>query len=193
MVADRAGINMPVTYYWVFQELYRMDSAASDLEAMNEMRRRWGAMVRQSNDTGTLWETFDGSESCHNYGAVPAYFLSSYVLGVRLDGPVRNKRLVIDPRLGDLVHAEGVVVTEFGLVPISWKQQDAELSFRVQVPKGVKATLRFPDAVGTSLTLDAHQSRADLKGRYATIVVGAGVHEGHVALKPRPALVPVLK
>ncbi|MCX6926780.1 MAG: hypothetical protein NT154_26780 [Verrucomicrobia bacterium] len=193
MVADRAGINMPVTYYWVFQELYRMDSAAWDLEVMQEMRRRWGQMVRESDDTGTLWEMFDGSESCHNYGAVPAYFLSSYVLGVRLDGPVWNKRLVIEPRVGDLANAEGVVVTEFGPVTVSWKQQGTDLSFRFEVPKGIQAILRIPDAVGTTLMLDSRKARTRLQGRYATAAIGAGVHEGRISLKPRPALTPELK
>ena len=150
-------------------------------------------MVRESDDTGTLWEMFNGSESCHNYGAVPAYFLSSYVLGVRLDGPVWNRRLIIEPRLGDLANAEGVVVTEFGPLPVSWKQPGTELSFRFEVPKGIKAILRIPDADATTLSLDGRQARAKLQGRYATVAVGTGVHEGRIALKPRPALTPDLK
>ena len=189
MVADRAGINMPVTYYWVFQELYRMDSAAADLEALKEMRRRWGRMVRESDDTGTLWETFGGPESCHNYGAVPAYFLSSYVLGVRLDGPVWNHRLILEPRLGDLAAVEGIVVTEFGPVPVSWKRQGKELAFRFEVPQGSKATLRIPDTEAASLKLDGRQLRVTAQGRYATVNVEAGPHEGRIAVKspPEPA------
>ena len=190
MVADRAGINMPVTYYWVFQELYRMDSPAMDCEAMNEMRRRWGRMVRESDDTGTLWETFSGSESCHNYGAVPAYFLSSYVLGVRLDGPVWNKRLIIEPRLADLASAEGVVVTEFGPVPVSWKRRDTELVFRFDVPKGIVAALRLPDGDAATLVLDGRKVRADTQGRYVAVDVRAGIHEGRLTVKPLPPAAP---
>ena len=33
---------------------------------------------------------------------VPRLFSDAYVLGVRLDGPVSNQRLVIEPRLADL-------------------------------------------------------------------------------------------
>jgi hypothetical protein len=187
MVADRAGINMPVSYYWVFQELYRMDSPAMDREALNGMRRRWGQMVRESDDTGTLWETFGGPESCHNYGAVPAYFLSSYVLGVRLDGPVWNKRLLIEPRLGDLASAEGVVVTEFGPVPVLWRRQGDELVFHFVLPKGVKAALRLPDGDAATLVLDGRKARAETRGRYVTAEVGAGAHEGRLAMKPHPA------
>ena len=152
MIAQKAGLNMPVTYYWMFQELYRMDSAAMDQEAVSEMRRRWGPMVRHQQDAGTLSESFvdengnGASESCHNYGAVPAYFLSSFVLGVRLDGPVWKKTILLDPRLGDLAFAEGVVVTEHGPVPVSWKKSTdgKTLTFDFSVPKGVHATVRFP-------------------------------------------------
>jgi len=152
MIAQKAGLNMPVTYYWLFQELFRMDSAAMDLEALGEMRRRWGSMVRHQQDAGTLSESFvdengnGASESCHNYGAVPAYFLSAFVLGVRLDGPVWKKTILLEPRLGDLTFAEGVVVTEHGPVPVSWKKNAGEktLAFNFTVPKGVHATVRLP-------------------------------------------------
>jgi alpha-L-rhamnosidase len=150
---------------------------------LQEMRRRWGQMVRESDDTGTLWEMFNGSESCHNYGAVPAYFLSSYVLGVRLDGPVWNKRLVIEPRLGELAHAEGVVVTELGPLSVSWRRHGMDLSFRFEVPKGARAMLRIPEAAGPTLTLDGRQARAAMQGRHATLVLKPGVHEGRIAVK----------
>jgi hypothetical protein len=187
MVADRAGIGMPVTYYWVFQEFYRMDQPGMDLEALREMRRRWARMVNTSADTGTLWEMFHGPESCHNYGSVPAYFLGSFVLGVRLDGPVWNKHLLIEPRLGDLTRAEGVVVTEFGPVPVSWKRQDNELVFRFEVPKGIQATLRVPDGDADALVLDGKGVRAEMRDRYVTTSVGGGTHEGRLTVKPPPA------
>ena len=163
MIAQKAGLNMPVTYYWLFQELYRMDSAEMDLEALAEMRRRWGSMVRHQQDAGTLSEVFvdengkGATESCHNYGAVPAYFLSSFVLGVRLDGPVWKKTIILEPRLGDLAFAEGVVVTEHGPVPISWKKSNdgKTLTFNFTVPLGVHATVRFPTfSEAPSLTLN---------------------------------------
>ena len=86
------------------------------------------------------------TESCHNYGAVPAYFLSSFILEVRLDGPVWGKSILLEPRLGDLAFAEGVVVTEHGPVPVSWRKFNDEktLTFNFTVPLGVHATLRLP-------------------------------------------------
>jgi len=152
MVEMKAGIDMPVVYYWVFQELYRMNTELMDQEVISEIRRRWSPMVWYQQDAGTLSESFTdekgegASESCHNYGSVPAYFLSSYILGVRRIGTVNEKQLLIEPRLGDLTFAEGVVVTEFGAVPVSWKKSaDAKsLSFKVSIPEGIKAEIRFP-------------------------------------------------
>jgi hypothetical protein len=152
MIEQKAGVNMPVVYYWVFQELYRMNTAKMDLEVIQELRRRWSPMVKFLFNTGTLAESFinekgEGStEACHNYGAVPAYFLSSYILGVRPDGPVWDKKLLIEPRLGDLSFAEGVVVTEFGAVPISWKKGDdgKSIIFSLTLPEGVTGILHLP-------------------------------------------------
>lgn len=152
MIEQKAGVNMPVVYYWVFQELYRMNTAKMDLEVIQELRRRWSPMVKFLFNTGTLAESFinekgEGStEACHNYGAVPAYFLSSYILGVLPDGPVWDKKLLIEPRLGDLSFAEGVVVTEFGAVPISWKKGDdgKSIIFSLTLPEGVTGTLHLP-------------------------------------------------
>ena len=152
MVNQKSGVEMPVVYFWVFSQLYRMDSEDLDKEAIAEMRRRWTPMVNYMQDAGTLCESFTdekgegASESCHNYGSVPAYFLSSYILGVRLDGPVQEKKLVIEPRLGDLSFAEGVVVTPHGTVPVSWKRSSdgKSLQFKTTVPQGIRATLHLP-------------------------------------------------
>ena len=190
MIAQKAGLNMPVTYYWMFQELYRMDTAAMDQEALDEMRRRWTPMVEHRQDAGTLCESFvdagggGGSEACHNYGAVPAYFLSSHVLGVRLNGPVWDKRLLIEPRLGDLTDAEGVVVTEFGPVSVSWKRGGNGLLFRLQTPPGITSVLRLPDANAATLMLDGKRAAAEVQGRCAVVSIGGGKHEGRVGLLP---------
>jgi hypothetical protein len=188
MVMEKAGINMPVTYYWMFQELYRMDTFAMDQEAISEMRRRWAPMVEHRQDTGTLCEMFvdadggGGSEACHNYGAVPAYFLSSYVLGVRLNGPVREKKLLIEPRLGDLTNAGGVVVTEFGPVSVSWKREGSQLHFRLKTPPGITTGLRLPDGNAATLMLDGKRVTAKVQGRYTVVSIGGGEHVGRVEL-----------
>jgi hypothetical protein len=187
MVANKAGVNMPVTYYWVFSELYRMNKPEMDQEALNEIRRRWTSMVNERKDTGTVSECFldvlGGSESCHNYGAVPAYFLSSYVLGVRLDGPVWRKSLLIEPRLGDLKFAEGVVCTEHGPVKVSWKIIGGSLEFSFTVPEGPKAVVRLPRiSEKPNLTINGMaRPDATIAGRYIELSLGAGSYTGQVA------------
>jgi hypothetical protein len=104
----------------------------------------------------------------------PGYFLSAYVLGVRLDGPVANKHLLIDPRLGDLTAAEGTVVTEFGPVPISWKNSSDRLEFEFQVPDGASATLRLPSYGGkATLVLDEHSADSTV-----SVQMKSGRHKG---------------
>jgi alpha-L-rhamnosidase len=129
-----------------------MNTEQMDQEVINEIRRRWTPMVLYQEDAGTVDETFtdekgDGTtESCHNYGAVPAWFLSSYMLGVRLNGPVWDKKLLIEPRLGDLTFAEGIVVTTLGPVPVMWRKSDEgrSLNFKISIPEGIQTEIRFP-------------------------------------------------
>ena len=190
MIAQKAGINMPVVYYWVFQELYRMDTAAMDQEVLGELRRRWTPIVHFLQDTGTVSENFvnkDGSgisESCHNYGAVPAYFLSSFVLGVRRAGPVWEKRLVVEPRPGDLADAEGVVVTEFGPVPVAWSRSGGSFRLACTIPAGVSATLRLPAADSVpapDVVLDGKTVANPVReGRRVVLTVGPGAHQAEV-------------
>lgn len=109
------------------------------------------------------------------------------MLGVQLDGPVWNNRLVIEPRLGDLTSAEGVVVTAFGPVPVSWKRQGRELSFRFEVPKGVQAMLRLPDGDTDTLILDNRQPNTRRQRRHVCVSVMEGVHQGLLMMRSAPA------
>ena len=192
MIATKAGIDMPVTFYWAFHELYRMDRPATDREALDEMRRRWKHMVELQQDAGTLSEKFvfaDGSgasESCHNYGAMPAYFLSSYVLGVRREQEIAEKRLVIEPRLADLTRAEGSVATEFGPVPVSWRREGDHLAFDLVIPQDIEATLRIPDADPASLHIDGVRTGPARDGRHIVITLPPGPHSGRVTVHPFP-------
>ena len=182
LIANKAGLGMPIMYYWAFNELYRADTAAMDQEAISEMRCRWTNMVNFLQDAGTLSESFVNeqgggmSESCHNYGAVPAWFLSSFVLGPRVSGPHGNRQLVIEPRPGDLTSASGTVVTDLGPVPVSWTKNNGTLQFSCTVPPGKTATLRVP-VVGSAITLDGNVVNNPLiEGRHVVLPLSAGVH-----------------
>jgi hypothetical protein len=204
-IQEVVGINMPVSYYWVFNQLYAMDTPAMDLQALSEIRRRWTDMVTNRLDTGTTTECFTdvngGSESCHNYGSVPAWFLSSYVLGVRLEGPVWTNRILIEPRLGDLTYANGVIVTEHGPVPVSWDQSGNNgqlLTFSFTVPMACRATVHLPMTSNTNTLIlngvtlvnnGSMTSGVGVTGRWFTLDLPAGTNTGTLTLTlPSPAI-----
>jgi alpha-L-rhamnosidase len=108
------------------------------------MREKWAAMVQSL--WGTSWEALKdgGGSKVHVYGMVPGYYLSAYVLGVRVEGARRDHLLRIEPRPGDLKYAKGVVVTEFSAVPMEWRRDDAgALTLKFTVPQDCMAVLRL--------------------------------------------------
>lgn len=96
-------------------------------ELLHLIRARWGDML--DHGATTTWETFMGSYPlpgvwtrswCHAWSAIPAYFLSTYVLGV---SPVEAgyKRIRIAPQVIDFRWVRGTVPTPFGNLEISWQ------------------------------------------------------------------------
>ena len=112
---EREGC-LPYQHAFYFEVLARMNSDAADRLAIRPDPRTLGAMARY--ETKTTWEGFGPGENCHESGGAPTIYLSRHVLGVQVDGPVANRRLMIEPHLGDLKRVEGIVVTEFGPVPV---------------------------------------------------------------------------
>jgi hypothetical protein len=159
-------------YYYYWKQLYAANQPALDKLILDTMRHKWKAQANWPWQT--TWEEFQGGSQAHCYGMFPGYFLSAYVLGVRLDGPAANKHLLIEPHLGDLANAAGTVVSEFGPVPVSWKMSSDHLDFEFTVPDGVTATLRLPSFEGkASLVLDNHPVPSTV-----TVEVKAGTHHG---------------
>lgn len=183
LIANKAGLGMPIMYYWAFSELYRTDTAAMDQEAISEMRRRWTNMVKFLQDAGTLSESFVNdqgggmSESCHNYGAVPAWFLSSFVLGVRVIGPHENSQLIIEPRPADLTSASGTVVTNLGPVPVNWTKHDGLFDLSCTIPTEMTATLHLPITDGKVTVDGVEVEKAAVQGRYLVLPLSSGSHQ----------------
>ena len=105
------------------------------------------------------------------------------MLGVQVDGPVANRRLVIEPHLGNLKRAAGVVVTEFGPVQVGWdrSRNDGRLSFDLEIPAGVTARVSVPrPAKDAPLMIDGQSVQGSSKSspRFLTIELGAGKHHG---------------
>ena len=174
----------PYAHQFLLEEIYRADTEATDREALDLVRKKWAAMA--GSETGTVWEGFGPGENCHEAGAVPAYFLSAYVLGVRLDGPAAARHLILQPRLADLKEAEGTVVTELGLVSVRWKRNDADggFDFDFQIPSEARASVVLP-LLGQQpkLVLDGKVVMAQnfkVQNRSLVIKVESGRHQGRL-------------
>jgi hypothetical protein len=129
-------------YYYLIKQLYARDRPELDTQVLALFRQGWEAMV--ANPWECSWESFGGGSKAHIYGMYPGYFLSAYVLGVRRDAAVWQHEILIEPHLGDLSRATGVVVTEFGPVPVWWQKADGRLRFKFTIPAGADATLSLP-------------------------------------------------
>ena len=174
---SRAQANRIMTFYYLTKQMYQADTDVFDREILATFRMNWKAQTESGWQT--TWEEFNGASKAHCYGMFPGYFLSAYVLGVRPDLPASQKRILIEPHLGDLTSAEGSVVTELGLVPIAWKSNERGLTFSFEVPAGAKAVLRLP--VG-SLMLDGKPESGKIDGQRIVTEVSPGKHQGTLNL-----------
>jgi hypothetical protein len=150
LMANAPTDNAIMQYYYYFKQQYAADEPGQDLAVLTKLRVDWADMANSPYEAA-----FEGLHSwgsqAHCYGMFPAYFLSSYVLGVRLDGPVQKKSLLVEPRLGDLTAASGMVVTEFGPLFVSWKGEGDHWNYVIdtsQLVAGTTVQLRLPVGTG---------------------------------------------
>ena len=134
------GINFPYTAFWLLDFLF---SGNHDTLALGFIRSKWADMMK-NEQTKTLTESFGGGELCHNFGALPAYFLGAHVLGIKPVLPLKDKMIQIKPQLGDLLQASGAVVTEHGIVEVSWNKRGNALAFQGTIPDGILAKVYLP-------------------------------------------------
>ena len=171
-----------MVYHYLAQQLYALDRPESDQRVLALWRDNWGPMVDYPAQCS--WEGLGEkpkSTVAHIYGLFPGAHLSRSVLGVRRDEPVAAKQIVIEPHLGDLTQAEGTVVTEFGLVPVSWQRVGENLEFNVTVPPGVTARLRLPAVTGaTKIELNGKSVQATLAAGRLEVTLSAGSYTGRV-------------
>ena len=177
LLANRRQASETMTFYYLFKQLYAQQDPEQDREVLATLRKKWQGMA----ETGwkTSWEGFEGGSRAHIYGSFAGYFLSAFVLGVRPDGPVWNRKLLIEPRLGDLTSAAGTVVTEYGPVPVAWTVSAGRLDFTLTVPAGVTATVNVP-RMGKKprLTINGKAMLVRTQGRCLTLTLGAGEYGG---------------
>ena len=177
LLRHRRDAERIMTFYYLFKQLYAADTPELDRAVLDTLRTKWAAMT--ASPWQASWEEFAGASKAHIYGMFPGYFLSACVLGVRPEMPAARRHLVFEPRPADLTQADGVVVTEFGPVPVAWEVQTGRFAFQLEVPAGTTATLRVPaPAAGARLELDGRIVAARRDGRFLVTDVTGGSHRG---------------
>ncbi len=144
-------IGSPFMSFFYFEALARLNKVEDILE---NIRKNWGIMLEY--DATTCWETFPHAfewlgqkltrSHCHAWSSAPAFFLPSYILGVR---PIEAgfKRILIEPNLCDLKWARGTIPTPYGTIEVSYKIKEKILEADIHIPKGCLAEVRFPENV----------------------------------------------
>ncbi len=176
-------IRQVMANHYFFNLLASLDRPEYDQIILDRIRSGWQGMV--DCPWQTTWEMMGSGKGshgskCHCYGIVPGYTLSTYVLGVRRDEPVWKKQITIEPHLGDLKKASGVVVTEFGPVSVSWEKSDGGLDFQITAPENCETILALPENVGHQLELDGKTVTTEMRGARRMVVLHGGSHSGKI-------------
>ena len=78
---------------------------------------------------------FDNAGSlCHGWSASPAYYESSFILGVMPLEPGYRK-FSFKPYTGDLQQASGSIRTPYGMIRVKWYKEDGILNAHVEYPR----------------------------------------------------------
>lgn len=127
--------------------------------ALHFLRSRLRHMV-QYMDYPTLWEGMAfltrGSNWSTRYrslaqsaAAVPAYLLSTEVLGVKPVEPGFSE-FRVRPQMADLTWAEGVMPSPLGDIPVRWEKVGENFQLTLSVPAGSTAQVHLPLAASYS-------------------------------------------
>ena len=141
-------------------EAYARDGGTG--KALDLIRREWGAML----DYGatTTWEILSPRtrSHCHAWSAMPAFFLSSHVLGVKPRGIISNG-MVIAPEPVDLTWARGSFPTPKGAVKVLWSRGEKSLTLWVELPSGLNGEVVMPSFILASAEISIKASCGSLK------------------------------
>ena len=174
-------VKGPMSHYYLFHALYAMGEPQQDQLVLERMRTGWKPQVE--SPWQTTWEDLPdkGGSKAHMYGMVPGYFLAAHVLGARRERYVTDRSILIEPRCGELLWAQGVAVTEFGPVEMSWsKLVGGEVKIQCSVPANTTASLRlYKHGSGDRILVDGQVSRAASSGNFLETTLGPGKHEIH--------------
>jgi hypothetical protein len=101
----------------------------------------WRLMLDQ-NLTTWAEDTVSQRSDCHAWGSVPIHHFHRNVLGVR-STDVGWRSVTVDPSLGDLTWAEGVVPTPYGAIRVRCtREADGRVNVDVSAPATIAVTVR---------------------------------------------------
>ncbi len=127
-------------------EALMMEQQVYGQEVFRRIGCDWGHMLLRG--ATSFWETIRGGDDfncagslCHGWSAVPVYFYSAYLLGVRpLEAGFR--RFTVDPVVGVTQAASGIVPTPYGEIRIEWVHRDGLIECRnIQIPDQTELVL----------------------------------------------------
>lgn len=170
---DVTGI---MSHYYLFDALYDMQKPELDTEVLSRIRTSWKAQI--DSPWQTTWEDLTGGSKAHIYGMVPGFFLTAYVLGARREDPVSERKIVVEPRCGDLRWAKGTAVTEFGPVAIDWRiREDRSIDLSVDCPQDCHALVRlYNRGRGASPSVDGAVRTGRVTGNFLEFPITPGKH-----------------
>ncbi|HVU67305.1 MAG TPA: family 78 glycoside hydrolase catalytic domain, partial [Ktedonobacteraceae bacterium] len=180
--ANWVRFGTPWLYSFYLRELAR-EQRSEEMLAL--MREHWGAMLDKG--ATTAWETFPGWEInghwtrswCHAWSSLPAYLLSSNVLGIRPATP-GFAHAIIAPQLAWLSWVRGTLPTPHGEIALQAKRTGQGLLVEIALPATITARVELPreDAgrrYSTSAILGPYETMAQ-EERSWTINLPAGAH-----------------
>ena len=104
-------------------------------------------------ETQTVREMGTGKgDYSHGWIASPTYQMSSKILGVAPSSP-GFATVAIRPTLCDLDFARGVVPSPLGDIAVDWQRQRDQLTLKVTIPPGMRATIALPVGAAPAPTL----------------------------------------
>ena len=115
-------------------------------QLIETIRSYWGAQIEAG--ATTFWEMYHPKSErltrshCHGWSAAPVVFLTQWVLGVRPLEPGYRKVLVA-PKVGELMWATGRVPIPGGIVEVYWKRQGKK-GFEIEVTSPAPVRIELP-------------------------------------------------
>ena len=128
---------------YLIKSVFRYGTPAERKKLHEKLKSHYAVMLSSQ----TWWEVIDGTKYgagsgslCHGWSAAPAFYDSSYILGITpLTPGYRTFRF--SPYSGGMEHASGTVQTPHGTITVSWRKTEDGLKAELTAPAGCEAVV----------------------------------------------------